>query len=122
MRTLERLFDLNVELINVESMLEMQRVALLGQEADRPQQVALRINPPPMTLCGTVDVGHAATPFGVDDVDAASILAATAGLTGIDIVGFHFHVVCNNINAEAHAAFVQWCLTRSIDLATHSWH
>jgi diaminopimelate decarboxylase len=34
-------------------------------------------------------------------------------MRALTVVGFHFHELCNNLNAEGHAAYVDWCLSWS---------
>jgi 2-[(L-alanin-3-ylcarbamoyl)methyl]-2-hydroxybutanedioate decarboxylase len=111
------LLALGVELINVESVLELHRVNRLAGAAGQRVRVALRINPNGVTLPGSLRIGGRATPFGIaeDEVHSAVVLAST--LPALDVVGFHFHEVCNNLDAEKHAAYVKWCLTWSVQMA-----
>jgi diaminopimelate decarboxylase len=111
------LLRLGAELINVESVLELHRISRLAEAAGRRVQVALRINPNEVTLPGSFRLGGRATPFGIAEDEVPSALAVASTLPGLVIVGFHFHEVCNNIDAEIHAAYVNWCLTWSVRAA-----
>jgi 2-[(L-alanin-3-ylcarbamoyl)methyl]-2-hydroxybutanedioate decarboxylase len=114
---LARLIQLGTELINVESVLELHRVARHAEEVGRRLQVALRVNPSPVTITDALRLGGVSTPFGIAEEDVPDALAAAAALPAIKAVGFHFHVVCNNLDASAHAAYVRWCLAWSARMA-----
>lgn len=111
------LLSLGADLINVESVLELQRVERLAEAAGKRVRVALRINPAEVTLSGTLRIGGRATTFGIAEHDVPSALAVASTLPALAIVGFHFHELCNNLDAEGHAAYVDWCLTWSARMA-----
>jgi diaminopimelate decarboxylase len=108
--TLAALMRLGVEVINVESALELHRVAHLANMIGRQVQVALRVHPPAVRITRSLHIGAAATPFGIAVRDIPEALRVAAGLSNLNVVGFHFHTVCNNLDAEAHADYVRWCL------------
>jgi len=117
---LAALIPLGTELINVESELELYRVARFAEMAGRRMQVAIRVNPTKITLPGSLQIGGRATSFGIAETAVPSALAVAATLPALEVVGFHFHEVCNNLDAEAHAAYVRWCLMWSSRMAaTH---
>lgn len=114
---LTRLVELGVEVINVESMLELRRVARLAETHGTRVRVTLRISPRPVRITPTMFLGRNTTPFGIAEEDLGPVLAAASGLPSVEVSGFHFHVVCNNLDAAAHAAYVQWCLDWSVRAA-----
>jgi diaminopimelate decarboxylase len=87
-------------IVNVESVHEMRRLALL----DRPATVTLRVN---RTVHSDVAGSHRMTggpsQFGIDEADLPAAVAAAGPLR---VVGFGLHAVSNNLDAQAHAAFV----------------
>jgi diaminopimelate decarboxylase len=111
------LIRLGAELINVESALELHRVARLAALAGQRLRVTLRINPPAVALTESLKLGEAVTQFGIAPEDVPAALAVVAALPAIKVVGFHFHVVCNNLDAVAHVAYVRWCLAWSARMA-----
>jgi diaminopimelate decarboxylase len=111
------LLKLGANLINVESVLELHRVSRLAEAVGRQVRVALRINPAEVTLSSSLCIGGRATPFGIAEHDVPSVLAVASTLPALAIVGFHFHELCNNLDAEGHAAYVDWCLTWSARMA-----
>jgi 2-[(L-alanin-3-ylcarbamoyl)methyl]-2-hydroxybutanedioate decarboxylase len=98
--------------INVESLLELHRLA----EAGLPATVALRVNRAGAGPGGSHRMTGTATPFGLaeEDLPAAVALARTHGF---DVTGFHLHAVSNNLDAAAHVAFVADAVRWSEDAA-----
>jgi diaminopimelate decarboxylase len=95
--------------VNVESVLELHRLAHLAEAGGRTVQVALRVNPSSVRIGGSLRMGGAPTPFGIPEAEVPAALAVAARLRALDVVGFHFHAVCNNLDAGAHADYVAWC-------------
>jgi diaminopimelate decarboxylase len=117
---LERLIQLGAELINVESVLELHRVSRHADKVGKRLRVALRVNPSMVTITDTFRLGGVTSPFGIAEEDVSDALVVAATLPAIKVVGFHFHVVCNNLDAVAHAAYVRWCLAWSAQMANAS--
>ncbi|MEV4346714.1 alanine racemase [Actinoplanes sp. NPDC049596] len=87
-------------LINAESLHELHRIAAL---AGTPPEVVLRVNRPGSPLRGSHTMTGTPTPFGVDETLVPQALA----VPGVTIIGFHLHAVSNNLDGQAHAAFVR---------------
>ncbi len=119
---LTTLIDRGVEVINVESPLELHRVNHVAERAGRRVPVAIRVNPERVGVSGSLVMGGAATQFGLPETDVPDAVALAQRLPGIDLVGFHIHAVCNNLDAATHTDYVRWCLdwstraARGIDL------
>jgi 2-[(L-alanin-3-ylcarbamoyl)methyl]-2-hydroxybutanedioate decarboxylase len=111
---LDALLRAGVDVINVESPLELHRVDAAARAAGRRQPVALRVNPDQVEVAGSLQMGGAATQFGIPEADVPAVAALARSLPGVELVGFHIHAVCNNLDAEAHARYVRWCLDWSI--------
>jgi diaminopimelate decarboxylase len=114
---LATLVGLGVEAINVESPLELHRVAAAAATAGRRVRVTIRVNPERVAVTGSLAMGGAATQFGLPEPDVPGALALARTLPGVDVAGFHIHAVCNNLDATAHARYVRWCLDWSVDTA-----
>jgi diaminopimelate decarboxylase len=98
------------DLVNVESELELHRIAAVARAAGRRARVAIRVNPARARVRGSLAMGGSASPFGMSEDDVAGALAAARALPEIDLAGFHVHAVSNNLDAASHAAYVGWCL------------
>lgn len=112
------LLTLGAEFVNVESMLELQRLACLADSIAQRPQITLRVKPTALRHAGSVCIGGQPTPFGIDERAIPSVLAVAKTLPSVDIVGFQFHEACNNLDAESHAAYLKWCLDWSVETAT----
>jgi 2-[(L-alanin-3-ylcarbamoyl)methyl]-2-hydroxybutanedioate decarboxylase len=114
---LRRLVELDVDVVNVESVLELHRLDRIAREAGRRVDVALRVNPRRVEVAGSLRMGGAATQFGIPEADVTAVLATAAGLPSVRVVGFHVHAVCNNLDAAAHAGYLRWCLDFAVRTA-----
>jgi 2-[(L-alanin-3-ylcarbamoyl)methyl]-2-hydroxybutanedioate decarboxylase len=107
-------------LINVESPLELRRLAHLAE--GWPVHVLLRVNRDLPAPAGSHTMTGAPTPFGIDERDLASTVDLSRRL-GVTPEGFHLHAVSNNLDAAAHAAYVveavRWAVSaaRAYDLS-----
>src|SRR5439155_14772057 len=99
--------------INVESRLELRRLAVLG----RPARVALRVNRPGTALSGSHHMTGTPTPFGLDEADLGDAVRLARAVPGLDLVGFHLHAVSNNLDAPAHVRFVHEAVDWSVAAA-----
>ncbi|GIF13473.1 alanine racemase [Actinoplanes teichomyceticus] len=87
-------------LLNVESLFEAQRLAGLGLRAD----ICLRVNRAAVAVTGSHAMTGTPTPFGIDENQLATVLAAIPD--SLTVIGFHLHAVSNNLDGAAHAAFL----------------
>jgi 2-[(L-alanin-3-ylcarbamoyl)methyl]-2-hydroxybutanedioate decarboxylase len=99
--------------VNVESRLELRRLAALG----RPARVALRVNRPGSALSGSHHMTGTPTPFGIDEADLGDTVRLARDIPGLELVGFHLHAVSNNLDAAAHVRFVHEAVDWSIATA-----
>jgi diaminopimelate decarboxylase len=102
-------------LVNVESAHELRRLALAACDAGVRASAALRVNRPQPALTGSHQMTGAPTPFGIEEAQLPEVVALSAHLPAVRLVGFHLHAVSNNLDAAAHAAFVadavRWSVT-----------
>lgn len=100
-------------LMHVESTHELRRLALAA--GDTTVSVALRVNRSAAELPGTHQMTGATTQFGIAEDELPVAVALAAGLSAVDVVGFHLHAVSNNLDAAAHGAFAieaaRWAVT-----------
>lgn len=93
----------DVELLHVESLGELRRLAWLARNMNRRANVLLRIN---LALDGvpatTLTMGGRATPFGIDSGQLPECLAWLARHPEIRFHGFHFHLMSHQLDAHAH--------------------
>ncbi|MEE1930511.1 alanine racemase [Streptomyces sp. TRM 70351] len=106
-----------VEAVNAESLLELHRISRIAQELGTTARVALRVNPAHIPVTGSLRMGGEPSAFGVAEPDVPAVLEAARALPALDITGFHVHAASGNLDAEAHAAYVRWCVTWAAETA-----
>ncbi|WP_343952326.1 alanine racemase [Nonomuraea longicatena] len=106
-----------VEAINAESPLELHRISRIATAEGVTARVALRVNPTAIPVTGALHMGGVPSQFGVAEPDVPEVLRTAARLPGLDLVGFHVHAASGNLDAEAHAAYLRWCLDWSVRTA-----
>jgi diaminopimelate decarboxylase len=107
-----------VDLVNVESVLELRRLDAVAAAAGRRVRVALRVNPSrsyqdPLPT-GALTMGGVPSAFGIPEPDVPAALAAADGCRWLDVAGVHVHAASGVLDAAAYAAHLRTCL----DLAT----
>jgi len=107
---LQALVAAGADPINVESALEVERVAAVARRAGRRVAIALRVNPARVPLAGALQMGGGAGPFGIPEEDLPAVLSVAQQRPELDVVGFHVHAVSGNLDAAAHVAYLRWCL------------
>jgi diaminopimelate decarboxylase len=102
--------ELGVELLHVESLGELRRLAWLALNADKRADVLLRINlamdDVPAT---TLTMGGQATQFGMDPSQLPECLTWLAQHREIRLRGFHFHLMSHQLNADTHLSLLARC-------------
>ncbi|MBX6721669.1 MAG: alanine racemase [Dactylosporangium sp.] len=92
--------------VNVESALELRRLAVAAQRAGRPATATLRVNRRDAALPGSHAMTGEPTPFGIDEQALGEVVALARDHPAVALVGFSLHAVSNNLDAAAHARFV----------------
>lgn len=87
-------------IVNLESMLEMERAAGIGNELGCRPRVAVRINPDFELKSSGMKMGGGAKPFGVDAELVPQMLERMANLD-LEFHGFHIFSGSQNLKAEA---------------------
>lgn len=99
---LSHALELDVELIHVESLTELKRLARLLEQSDRRQGILLRMNLATDNLPSTpLTMGGVPTPFGIDPEDLEACLTFLEHHSRIELRGFHFHLISHQLDADA---------------------
>lgn len=114
---LTRVLRAGLDLLNIESLHELRRVALIGAELGARVPVALRVNRQGSGLPGRLRMAGVATQFGIDESLIPDAIELCRALPAIRLRGFHLHAGSNNLDAQAHAGFVtdsvRWCIQQA---------
>lgn len=105
--------EAGLDLLNVESMLELRRAGMIAAEVGVRVPVTLRVNRRASGLPGQLRMAGTATQFGIDEAMLAGAIELAGRLPTVALRGFHLHAASNNLDADAHARFVAetvaWC-------------
>ncbi|CAB3777353.1 type III PLP-dependent enzyme [Pararobbsia alpina] len=109
---------LGVELIHVESELQLRRLDAVADRMGRCARVLLRVNPNPIASDaagarpeGTLTMGGQATQFGIEEDAIPGLIRTARTLRNIDVVGLHLHALSNNLDAGSHLTLIRTYLT-----------
>jgi diaminopimelate decarboxylase len=103
-------------MVNVESLLELRRLAVTAESTGTRVRTVLRVNRA-IDLPGTLRMTGAPTPFGLDEALLGEAVDLAWGHPSVRVVGFSHHAVSNNLDAAAHAAFVRDAVAWSVRAA-----
>lgn len=99
--------DQGIQRIHVESIYELQRLNALLTTRQKQMKVLLRVNLAGPFPNATLHMAGRPTQFGIseDQIDAAIALALE--LPYIQLEGFHFHSISNNLDAQLHVEMMR---------------
>lgn len=99
--------DQGIQRIHVESIYELQRLNALLTTRQQQMKVLLRVNLAGPFPNATLHMAGRPTQFGIseDQIDAAIALALE--LPHIQLEGFHFHSISNNLDAQLHVEMMR---------------
>jgi len=99
-----------VDLVNVESALELRRLDAVAAEAGRRVRAALRVNPSTAAPAGALTMGGVPSAFGIAEPDVAAVLDLAGDCRWVDVAGIHVHAASGVLDAAAYAGYVSDCL------------
>jgi len=102
--------------LNVESELEVERLAAIAQRTGRKPQVAVRVNPDFELKTSGMKMGGGPKQFGVD-AERVPALLERIGRLPLAFVGFHIFSGSQNLRAEAIVEAQQKSVALGIELA-----
>jgi diaminopimelate decarboxylase len=86
--------------VHVESMGEIQRIALAAMQLNLKADIAIRVNPKFELKSSGMKMSGGAKPFGIDEEQIPQVLQELP-LNQINLRGFHIFAGSQNLNAEA---------------------
>jgi 2-[(L-alanin-3-ylcarbamoyl)methyl]-2-hydroxybutanedioate decarboxylase len=102
-----------VTLINVESLHELHLVNYIASQKGNHVDILLRVNLRSSVPNARLKMAGVPTQFGIDEIYIPKAIELAISLPNITLRGFHFHAMSNNIDAKAHAEFVDRCFDLS---------
>ncbi|MBH0229748.1 type III PLP-dependent enzyme [Halobacillus yeomjeoni] len=113
-KELEAAMDSNVELVNVESFHDLYRMEELAKLQQIKLPVLIRVNLSENVSESHIRMSGVPSQFGVDERDIPQLITEALQSDHVEIRGFHFHAMSNNLDAEAHLHFVESCIQKSL--------
>lgn len=104
----------NVDYVNVESFHELNRISYLAEQLQMKIPILIRVNLSTNVSDSHIRMSGVPTQFGVDERDIPQIIVKALGMKYIEIKGFHFHAMSNNLDADAHLRFVEMSIEKSL--------
>lgn len=105
---LDNALSQQVELIHVESLLELRRLCDLAAQREKRQDVLLRINLALEETPSTrLTMGGVPTPFGMEERCIAEALAILSEQGWVRIRGFHFHMMSHQLDGHRHLTLIE---------------
>lgn len=102
-----------VELIHVESLLELERLAEVTKNARKTQKILLRINLSlPDMATTSLTMGGVPTPFGMDEDTLQQALSLLTRASHLELEGFHFHLMSHQLDPDRHLALMRTYMRR----------
>ncbi|WP_426165425.1 type III PLP-dependent enzyme [Pseudoduganella sp. R-34] len=104
--------------VHVESLHELERLAVLAHAGGKPASILLRVNPPLAELATTTLVmGGKPTQFGIAIEHLPACLERLRQELLLELRGFHFHLLSHQLDADKHLQLLsaylrqarEWC-------------
>ncbi|PTX64684.1 diaminopimelate decarboxylase [Melghirimyces profundicolus] len=99
---MEEAVRLGVERIHVESIQELRRVSWIAGRLGVHIPVLLRVNLKGPFPSATLHMAGRPTQFGIDEEEVPEAIRMARELEGVNLEGFHFHSLSNNLDVERH--------------------
>ncbi|CCQ90686.1 putative Diaminopimelate decarboxylase, Siderophore biosynthesis protein SbnH [Nitrospina gracilis 3/211] len=102
-----------VKLLNVESLHELQRVKYYAAQINASVPILLRVNLSGPLPAAKLHMAGAPTQFGIAEEDVPKAIALARQCDHVDLHGFHFHSISNNLDALQHVQLIRHYITAS---------
>lgn len=102
-----------VKYIHVESLQELNRLKEIVHHRRDKVSILLRVNLRDALPVGRLQMAGTATQFGIDELEVETVLAEALEDRYIQVAGFHFHALSNNLDEEEHLRFISHCYEKS---------
>ncbi len=95
-----------VTLLHVESVNELQRVEHLAAQIGTVVPILLRVNLSGPLPAATLQMAGVPTQFGIGEAEVPAAIALARRSAHVELQGFHFHSISNNLDPEGHARLI----------------
>ncbi|MCA1062679.1 type III PLP-dependent enzyme [Rossellomorea sp. AcN35-11] len=98
-----------VKAMNIESERDLYRINRLGSSTGKKLPVLVRVNSSYSVGKSSHKMTGVPTQFGIEEEGIPSLLNQLSRFPYVEIEGFHFHAMSNNLDAEDHLGFIRFC-------------
>jgi len=109
---IEGAIDYNVTLLHVESLHELRRANYIAGKRGVKLPILLRVNLRGPLPTATLAMAGRPTQFGIDELLVPEAIEEAKRLENVDLRGFHFHSLSNNLHAATHVRLVEYYCER----------
>ncbi|PFA67053.1 siderophore biosynthesis PLP-dependent protein [Bacillus sp. AFS015802] len=117
-RELKYLSKGKLHAMNIESERDLHRLNRLGSVTGEKLPVLIRVNSTYQVERSSHKMTGVPTQFGIEEERIPSLLNGLSGYPYLEVRGFHFHAMSNNLNARDHLDFIQFCREKVMDWKT----
>jgi 2-[(L-alanin-3-ylcarbamoyl)methyl]-2-hydroxybutanedioate decarboxylase len=103
----------NISFIHVESLLELKRLNWLAQQNNVIVPILLRVNIQYTVQGAKLKMAGVPTQFGIDEKQIYSAIQMAKEMEYVQLLGFNFHAMSNNVDPNQHALFIKYCLQKT---------
>ncbi|BCB03735.1 type III PLP-dependent enzyme [Bacillus sp. KH172YL63] len=95
--------------MNIESERDLHRLNRLGSRYGKKLPVLIRVNSTYQVAMSSHRMAGVPTQFGIEEEGIPALLDGLSQFPFVKVEGFHFHAMSNNLDADDHLGFIQYC-------------
>lgn len=96
----------NVTRFHVESIHELNRLALIAENLNKKVSILLRVNLRGPFPSATLHMAGRPTQFGIDEAQIEEAIQLALSYKSLQLEGFHFHSISNNLDDKGHIELI----------------
>lgn len=101
-------------LVNIESLHDANRLQFAAHAAGKKVPVVIRVNLREKLSDSFLKMSGIPSQFGVDEMELPILLLKMKECSNLEIKGFHFHAMSNNLDAAIHVKFIALCIEKAL--------
>lgn len=113
-KELEYLATGHLHTVNIESERDMHRINRLGSRKGKKLSVLLRVNSTYHVANSSHRMTGVPTQFGIEEAEIPILLEKLVEFPYLEVKGFHFHAMSNNLDALDHLKFISFCREKMV--------
>ncbi len=111
---LKQISEGDVHFVNIESFHDVKRLQYWAEMVQKDISVVVRVNLKDNVSNSRLKMSGVPTQFGVDEYNIPKLLEELTNAQNLQVKGFHFHAMSNNLDAHAHVSFIELCIEKAL--------